>query len=125
MQDDFILCMSTCENGFIGKRAVAQTEVSSTGSLSRLLPIYLGEAKDQRCQLFEPKGRVLEHAVPVFKQPCATVSANRLEQALDVSKIGSELREKMLGQQRRKKGNLLRRVKGSGQWGISLGHGHG
>ena len=63
MQDDFILCMSTCENGFIGKRVVAQTEISSTGSLSRFLPIHLGEAEDERCQLFEPEGRVLEHAV--------------------------------------------------------------
>jgi len=41
------------------QRAVAQTEISSTGSLSRFLPIHLGEAEDQRCQLSEPEGRVL------------------------------------------------------------------
>ncbi len=47
------------------KRPVAQTEMSSSGSLSRFLSIHLGEA----------------------------------EQAVDVSKIGSELREKTFGQQ--------------------------
>jgi len=73
--------------------------MSSSGSLSRFVPIHLGEAEDQRCQLVEPEGQVLEHAVPLFKQPCATVSANRLEQAVDVSRSGSGLREKTFGQQ--------------------------
>jgi hypothetical protein len=30
-----------------------------SGSLKRFLSINLGEAEDQRCQLFEPGGRVL------------------------------------------------------------------
>jgi hypothetical protein len=30
-----------------------------SGSLKRFLSINLGEAQDQRCQLFEPAGRVL------------------------------------------------------------------
>jgi hypothetical protein len=29
------------------------------GSLKRFVSINLGEAEDQRCQLFEPEGRVL------------------------------------------------------------------
>jgi len=39
--------------------AVAQTEMSSSRSLSRFLPTHLDEAEEQRCQLFKPEGRVL------------------------------------------------------------------
>jgi hypothetical protein len=38
----------------IYKRAVAQTKMSSSGSLSRSFQIHLGEAEDPRCQLFDP-----------------------------------------------------------------------
>jgi hypothetical protein len=40
-------------------RAVAQTGIPLSGSLKRFLFINLGEAQEQRCQLFEPEGRVL------------------------------------------------------------------
>lgn len=40
-------------------RAVAQTKISSSGSLRRALPIHLGESEDQRCQLFGPPRRRL------------------------------------------------------------------
>jgi hypothetical protein len=39
---------------FSARRGVAQTEMSSSGSLSRFLPTHLGEAEEQRCQLFDP-----------------------------------------------------------------------
>jgi hypothetical protein len=52
------------------KQAVAQTKIPLSGpferSLKRFLRINLGEAEDQRFELFEPEGRV-------FKSPGASL----------------------------------------------------
>jgi hypothetical protein len=45
---------------------VAQTKILLSGSLKRFLLMNLGEAEDQRFELFEPEGRV-------FKSPGASL----------------------------------------------------
>jgi hypothetical protein len=52
-------CPLKASKGVRPTGAVAQTRIPLSGSLKRFLFINLGEAEDQQCQLFEPRGRVL------------------------------------------------------------------
>ncbi len=63
------------------QRAVAQTEISSSGSLSLFFQYILAKRKISDVNWLSPKGEFW----------------HRLEQALDVSKIGSEQARKHLG----------------------------
>ncbi len=88
--------MKAREGRFVALTGCCPNRNSFERALKRFLPTNVGEVEDQRCQLFEPEGRVLEHAVPGFRRNDGVVN---VVVGLDVSKIGSELREKTFGQQ--------------------------